>query len=88
MTPHASPDDGIIDFIYGMGLSRWQLARLLPKAFTGNHIHHPLVNYRQTSKLAIITSPSTPVQADGEIFDTAATTLTYHILPKKLRVIV
>lgn len=88
MTPHAIPDDGLIDFVYGMGMGRWQLLRLLPKALSGNHIHHPLVNYKRTSQLKVVTSPATPAQADGEIFDENATTLFYRIIPKKLRVIV
>ena len=88
MTPRAVPDDGLLDFVYGMGLSRWQLVRLLPKTFTGEHIHHPLVNYRQTTKLFITTSPATPIHADGEIIDENATRFHYRIIPKKLRVIV
>jgi len=88
MTPHAILDDGLIDFIYGMNIGRWQLLRLLPKAFSGDHIHHPLVNYKRTTQLKVVTSPATPAQADGEIFDDNITELNYRIIPKKLRVIV
>ena len=88
MTPHAILDDGLIDFIYGMNIGRWQLLRLLPKTFSGDHIHHPLVNYKRTTQLKVVTSPATPAQADGEIFDDNITELNYRIIPKKLRVIV
>ena len=88
MTPHAILDDGLIDFIYGMNVGRWQLLWLLPKAFSGDHIYHPLVNYKRTTQLKIVTSPATPAQADGEIFDDNITELNYRIIPKKLRVIV
>jgi diacylglycerol kinase (ATP) len=88
MTPKALLDDGLLDFVYAVGMSRWQLLRLLPKTFTGQHINHPLVHYVQTTSLSITASPSTPIQADGEVIDRAALEITYRILPKKLRVII
>lgn len=88
MTPHAVLDDGLIDFMYGVGMSRWQMLRLLPQTFTGKHIDHPLVVYRQTTTLSITAFPPTPIQTDGEIIDEQATEINYRIIPKKLRVIV
>ena len=88
MTPHAVPDDGLLDFVYALGMSPWQLLRLLPKTFSGAHINHPLVNYQRTTQLSIRCSPPTPVQTDGEIITEEATTLQFCILPQKLRVIV
>ncbi len=88
MTPHARPDDGLIDFVYALGMSRWQLLRLLPKTFSGAHIHHPLVNYQRTTHLSLRCSPPTPIQADGEIIAEDATALEFRILPQKLRVII
>ena len=87
MTPQARPDDGLLDFIYATGLSRWQMLRLLPQTFTGRHIQHPQVVYRQTTALSIIAFSPTHIQADGEIIDDNATEINYHIIPKKLRVI-
>ncbi len=88
MTPKALLDDGLLDFVYGVGMGRWQMLRLLPKTLKGVHIYHPLVTYSQTSQLSILASPATPIQADGEIIETQATKITYRILPGKLRVIV
>lgn len=88
MTPHAVLDDGLIDFVFGVGMSRWQLLRLLPKTFTGKHIDHPSVVYRQTTSLSITAYPPTPIQTDGEIIDNEATQIHYRILPQKLRIIV
>ena len=88
MTPKALLDDGLLDFVYAVGMSRWQLLRLLPKTFTGQHIHHPSVHYLQTTSLTITASPATPIQADGEVIDRAATLVNYHILPKRLNIIV
>ena len=88
MYPDASLDDGLIDFVYGVGMSRWQILWLLPQTFTGNHVNHRLVVYRQTTTLSITASPPTAIQADGEIIEDNATEINYRVLPKKLRVIV
>lgn len=88
MTPRAVPDDGLIDFVCALGMSRWQLMRLLPKTFSGAHINHPLVNYQRTTQLSIRCSPPTPIQTDGEIIAADAVTLNFRILPHKLQVIV
>jgi len=88
MTPKAVIDDGLIDFVYGMGMHRWQMVLLMPKLFWGSHIHHSLVVSKQTTSLKIKTNPPSPIQADGEIIATAATEIKYNIKPKRLEVIV
>ena len=88
LTPQASPDDGQFDFVYGARMSRLKMLALLPKLFNGSHLGHPLVGYHRTRQLAITASPATPIQADGEVFETAATRITYQILPGVLRVLV
>lgn len=87
MTPQAKVDDGLLDFVYGVRMNRWQMLKLLPQTFSGKHIHHPLVVYQRTKSLSITASPSTPIQTDGEVFETGATEVHYQILPQKLRVI-
>jgi diacylglycerol kinase (ATP) len=88
MTPKAKVDDGQFDFIYGKAVSRWELLRLLPQTFSGKHINHPKAGYERTQKLVINLDPPSPIQADGEIIDTAATHVTYELLPARLRIIV
>ncbi len=88
MTPRAEPDDGYLDFVYGGDIGRLKLFRLLPMTFDGTHLERPEIAYERTTHLTIECEPSTPVQADGELFDLAATHIEYRILPGKLRVIV
>ncbi len=88
MMPQAEMDDGLLDFLFDVGLTRWQLLTLLPKTLKGTHIDHPLVRYLKTRSLSITASPSTPLHADGEIIDRQALEINYSILPNKLRVIV
>jgi diacylglycerol kinase (ATP) len=87
MTPQAKVDDGLLDFVYAGSMNRWQMLKLLPQTFSGKHIHQPLVVYQQTKSLSITASPATPIQTDGEVFETGATEVHYQILPQKLRVI-
>lgn len=88
MTPKATFDDGLLDFVYASRMSRVQMLRLLPQTLSGKHIEHPLVAYRQTKTLSITATPPTPIQTDGEILDKNAVKINYQIFPKKLRVIV
>lgn len=88
MTPHAQLDDGLLDFIYAASLSRWQMLWLLPKTFKGEHLQHPQVVYHKTTTLSITAFDPTLIQTDGEIMPGEATEIIYHLIPKKLRVIV
>lgn len=88
MTPQARLDDGLLDFIYALNMSRWQMLKLLPQTFSGKHVDHALIVYLQTKTLSITVTPVTPIQADGEIIDKTATHIHYQILPQKLQVII
>ena len=88
MTPQAKVDDGLLDFVYAVGMSRWQMLKLLPTSFSGKHVRHPLVVYLTSRSLSITASPPIPIQADGEILDETAVEINYCIAPQKLRVIV
>jgi diacylglycerol kinase (ATP) len=87
MTPQAKPDDGQLNFIFAVRMSRLRMLGLLPKTFSGKHIGHPLVGHNRTQKLEITTTTPTPIQADGEVFETAATHITYQIFPGAVRVL-
>ena len=88
MTPHAEMDDGLLDVVFDVGLTRWQLLTVFPQTLKGTHIDHPRVRYLQTKSLSITASPSTPIHADGEIIDRKAVEINYSILPGTLRIIV
>ncbi|MBN1955404.1 MAG: diacylglycerol kinase family lipid kinase [Anaerolineae bacterium] len=88
MTPRAEPDDGYLDFVFARQASRLKLLRLLPTTFDGSHVQRPEVHYERTARLTITCDPPTPIQADGEVFERAASRIEYEILPARLRVIV
>ena len=41
MTPQAEIDDGLLDFVFDVGLTRRQLLTFFPKTLKGTHIDHP-----------------------------------------------
>lgn len=86
MTPNASLSDGYLDFVFAPGMRHARLLQLLPKTQTGEHIHEVEVREHRTQKLTIHTKTPTPIQADGEIFDPAATEIRYEIIPGALKV--
>ena len=88
MTPRAEPDDGHLDFVFAGELGRLRLLRLLPTTFNGSHVQYPEVTCLRTTRLTIECDPPTPIQADGELFETSATHIEYSILPGRLQVIV
>ena len=88
MTPRAEPDDGLLDFVFVKRVGRFRLLRLLPTTFDGSHVEQPEVTYVRTTRLAVECEPPTPIHADGELFDLAATHIEFTVLPGRLRVIV
>jgi len=88
MTPEASLDDGLLDFVFTREVGRMGLMRLLPTTFDGSHIKSDAVQYERTTHLTIECHPATPIHADGELFDRAATHFDYRVLPAHLRVLV
>ncbi len=87
LTPNAEVDDGTLDFVFASAMGRLALLRLLPQTFSGKHIHHPEVTYRQTTKLTIEID-ETPLHTDGEIITRRAKKLVYDIFPGALQVVV
>lgn len=88
MNPKAVLDDGYLNFMCASGMPRWRMLWLLPKVIRGSHLRHPKVIHQRITEFSIISDPPTPIQADGEIIDTAATEIHYRIIPAKLHIIV
>ena len=63
-------------------INRFQLLKLLPKLFTGDHIKSPYVKYQQIKYLNINPKINELLNIDGEIYGT--TPVSIDILNKKL----
>jgi diacylglycerol kinase (ATP) len=89
--PHAAPDDGQLTFIHGHIATRFKTFLAMPmimKAEKGNISEHPSVHEFNTPWLKVRSETPTPAHADGEIFAHGIQEIEFHILPKKLEVLV
>lgn len=86
MAPAADPCDGRLTFVYGYARTRRKMLGLLPRTMDGSFVDDPVIHQHHTTRLMISSDPPTPLQADGEIRDEAASEVTYEILPARLDV--
>ncbi|MGN6743734.1 MAG: diacylglycerol/lipid kinase family protein [Amnibacterium sp.] len=89
LTPDAQADDGLLDVLVATPLSRLNLVRLLPKVFTGEHVHDEHVSIERgrvvTIDVADRRAPVPVVYADGERMGGLPVTL--EIVPGILRLL-
>lgn len=85
ITEGAVLDDGILDVVAIMPMSKLELVRTFPKLFSGTHVQHP--KYRHFAGRTItVAAPGIVAYADGERI--AALPLTVEVVPQALRVLV
>ena len=66
--PKAKIDDGLFDVvIINKATTRFQLLKLLPLLFKGEHIHSPYVEYQQVKKIVLEPKHNEILNIDGEI---------------------
>jgi len=90
MTPHASPFDGLLTFVYGSIPTRIQILSILPKTMkpgAGSYVEHPSIHEIHSPWVRIHSETPTPLHADGEIQTETAQDLEYRVLPACLPVL-
>jgi len=90
MTPHASPFDGLLTFVYGSIPTRMQILSILPKTMkpgAGSYVEHPSIHEIHSPWVRIHSETPTPLHADGEIQTETAQDLEYRVLPACLPVL-
>jgi diacylglycerol kinase (ATP) len=66
IAPRAELDDGLLDLCLVRDISRLGLVSMFPTVFSGRHLGHRSVDYRQTRHVTIETTEPAEVFADGE----------------------
>ena len=85
ITEGALLDDGLLDVVAILPMSKVELLRTFPKLFSGAHVHHP--KYRHYAGRTItVAAPGIVAYADGERI--ASLPLTVEVVPGALRVLV
>ena len=85
ITEGAVLDDGLLDVISFVPMSKFELIRTFPKLFSGSHIGNPKVHRYMGAKITVA-APGIVAYADGERI--AALPLTVEVAPRALRVLV
>jgi YegS/Rv2252/BmrU family lipid kinase len=88
VTPHASPDDGLLDVIVfeRPRTDRIGFVRQILEVFIRRHIYHKAVRYFKVTSVSVRSDPSIHVQLDGDPFGITPVDIT--IVPRALPVIV
>lgn len=86
LAPHATPDDGLLDFTVIGDITRPELVRNLPRLYRGTILEHPKVDSWKGRHGVITTAEPAPLEMDGE--HTGATPLEVWVEPGALRVLV
>lgn len=87
LTPHAEPDDGLLDVCLAPRLSLGRLVQLLPLAAVGRHTRAPEVTYEASTMMTVHAPAGVPVHIDGEVLPLNVRELRVHVHPRRLRVI-
>ena len=85
LAPRARLDDGILDVCIVPYLSRLELLRWVPRAYRGEHLHHPRIKYLQARKITLSAASRMELFGDGEFLQELPATI--EVLPRALRVI-
>ena len=88
ITPHASPDDGLLDIcVFERPITdRIGFMRQVAEIFINRHLYHKAVRCFRTSEVTIRSDPEVMVQLDGDAFGN--TPVEISILPRILPVVV
>lgn len=84
MAPGAEIDDGVLDLVIAREVPKLTFLQMLLQLLQGKHTEHKDVIFTRVTEISIKTDPGTPVHADGEVFSTSETQISYSILPGKV----
>ncbi|GEP59931.1 diacylglycerol/lipid kinase family protein [Reyranella soli] len=85
LLPGARFDDGVLDLIEAGGVSRLEvLTTILPKLYSGAHVHHPKVRTARGTSFRFASDVETLVDLDGEMVGRLPLEVT--VLPQAFRV--
>lgn len=84
IAPQASLDDGRLSLVWADALTRAQVLRYAPRVIRGTHLALPIAHSAEATRVEVRVDEPLPVQADGEIIATGATSLSIEIVPGAL----
>jgi diacylglycerol kinase (ATP) len=87
LTPHAFPDDGLIDVCIIEPMSRAKMLFILPRALNGSHVARKEVRLLRVASLAVEATAAYPMHIDGEYVDAGPQRREITVVPGALRIL-
>lgn len=84
VAPKAKIDDGLLDIFIVNKISRFELLKVFPKVYNGEHVTHPAVEFIAAKKITLSSKTHMPAFSDGEPVGFAP--VTAQIAPGALKV--
>lgn len=84
LVPSARVDDGFLDILVVTNISKLDLLMTLPKAYKGNHVGHPAMEFYRCKEIEVNTETPMRKLFDGNVFGSSP--IKAAILPKALPV--
>lgn len=84
IAPHSKIDDGKLDIFIVNKISRFELLKVFPRVYTGDHVTHPAVEFISATEVQLSSNIKMPAYSDGEPVGFAP--ITAKIAPGALRV--
>lgn len=86
IAPHASMNDGLLDVLIVGDVSRYELLKIWPTLYNGNHIRHSKIKERTATTVMIESEEPLLVEADGVILGESPAS--FQIIPSALNIVV
>jgi diacylglycerol kinase (ATP) len=85
LAPRAKLDDGLLDICIIPYMSRLELLWWVPRAYRGEHLHHPRIKYLQARKITLRAASRMELFGDGEFLQELPAAI--EVVPRALRVL-
>ena len=86
ISPHANLNDGLLNAVVATNMSKYELLKIRPTLYKGQHINHPKVKEIETKFVAVESQEGLLVEADGEILGVCPAS--FRIIPSALSVVI
>ncbi|MDP7578890.1 MAG: diacylglycerol kinase family lipid kinase [SAR202 cluster bacterium] len=86
IAPGAIQSDGLLDICVVRKIPKLQLLTILPRVFSGQHIHHESVSLRATDEMTIESEDTLWIWADGERIAATPATITIEASAIQIKV--
>ena len=87
LTPHAFPDDGLIDVCIIEPMGRARMLRILPRVLNGSHLTRKEVRVLRVESLVVEAKAAYPMHIDGEYVEGGPQRREITVVPGALRIL-